>query len=194
MEGDQFHSNDGERLAKKIEILDGPERRKALPPEKLLKMLPIKKTDTILDFGAGTGYLTIPAAKMVEGIVYALDIDPNMLDVINSKAANEDIENVRSIQGNTDHIPLSDDSIDIVLASLVLHEVKPLSETLQQIKQILKEDGYFVCVEFEKSEKSTDGSPRISSSKMEQELVNAGLTITQKLFPTDSLYIFIAKK
>lgn len=79
---------------------------------------------------------------MVDGLVYALDIDPNMLEVTNSKAQDENIKNVQSIKGSIDDIPLSDDSIDIVLASLVLHEVKPLSKTLQQIKQVLKEDGY----------------------------------------------------
>lgn len=35
---------------------------------------------------------------------------------------------------------------------------------------------------------------RIPSSIMEQEIINAGFSITQKLFPTDYLYIFIAKK
>ncbi|MCJ7840731.1 class I SAM-dependent methyltransferase [Lederbergia sp. NSJ-179] len=132
-----------------------------------------------MDLGAGTGYLAIPAAKMVEGLVFALDIDPSMLEIINAKAKEENVKNIQPIKGSIDHIPLSDDSIDIVLASLVLHEVKPLPKTLQQIKQVLKDDGHFVCVEFEKKGHSSDGSPRISSSMMEQEIINAGLRIKQ---------------
>lgn len=194
MKKNHCHSNEMEGLGGKIEFLDGPERRGGLPPEKLLNMLPIKKTDNILDLGTGTGFLAIPAANMVKGAVYALDIDPSMLEIINAKAKEENVKNIQPIKGSIDHIPLSDDSIDIVLASLVLHEVKGLSNALQQIKQVLKDDGHFVCVEFETEEKSTDGPPRISSSMMEQEIINAGLRITEKLFPTDSLYVFIVRK
>ncbi|MGY0694125.1 class I SAM-dependent methyltransferase [Virgibacillus sp. FSP13] len=181
-------------LAKKIEFLDNPERRGDIPPEKLLNMLPIKTDDTILDLGAGSGYITIPAAKTVEGMVYALDIDPNMLEVVNAKAEKENITNVKTLKGRIDDIPLSDNSIDLALASLVLHEVEQLSDSLQQIKQVLKPDGYFVCVEFEKQDNPTHNHPRIASSTMEQEITKAGLNVTQKLYPTDSIYIIIAKK
>lgn len=188
------HSKDMERFAQKVKFLDSPERREDFPPEKLLNLLPIDKAENILDLGAGTGYLALPAAKMTDGLVYALDLDPDMLKIINAQAKDENISNVQTIKGNIDDIPLSEGSIHIILASLVLHEVKDLPKSLQQITQTLREDGYFVCVEFEKKEKSSDGSPRISSSTMEKELRNAGLTIVQKLTPTDALYVFIAKK
>src|SRR5690554_2228198 len=123
MKKNHCHSNEVERLGGKIQVLDGPERRGGLPPEKQLIMLPIKKTDNILDLGTGTGFLAIPAANMVKGAVYALDIDPSMLQIINAKAKEENVKNIQPIKGSIDHIPLSDDSIDIVLASLVLHEV-----------------------------------------------------------------------
>ncbi|MDQ0271709.1 class I SAM-dependent methyltransferase [Cytobacillus purgationiresistens] len=194
MEKKEGNSQEMKRLAKKIEFLDNPEKRGDIPPEKLLKMLPIKKADSMLDLGAGTGYITIPAAKMVEGSVYALDIDSNMLEVISSKAKKENMTNVKPIKGSIDDIPLQDNSIDIALASLVLHEVQQLSHSLQQIKQVLKDDGYFVCIEFEKKDHPTDTHPRIASSVMEQEIKNAGLRVIQKLYPTDVIYMIIAKK
>ncbi|MBC6973204.1 methyltransferase domain-containing protein [Bacillus sp. Xin] len=194
MKKKESHSKEMKHLAKKIEFLDNPKRRGDIPPEKLLKMLPIKKADTMLDLGAGTGYITIPAAKIVEGSVYALDIDSNMLEVINSKAKKENITNVKSLKGSIDDIPLSENSIDFALASLVLHEVKQLSHSLQQIKQVLKDDGYFVCIEFEKKNNPTDSHPRIASSIMEKEITNVGLKVIQKLYPTDAIYIIIAKK
>lgn len=196
MEKNQSNSKELERLARKIEVLDKPERRKEFPPEKLLQMLPIKKTDTILDLGAGTGYLSIPAAQVVDGLVYALDLDPQILEILAAKAQAENINNIQLLQGSIDDIPLSDDSIDIVLASIVLHEVPSLSIALQQIKRVLKEDGYFLCVEFEKMDTTDKQSRkvRISSSIMEQELIDNGFSIIQKLFPSDFLYIFIAKK
>lgn len=190
----EYNSEEMKRLAKKVEFLDNPKRRGDIPPEKLLNMLPIHKADTILDLGAGTGYFTIPAAKIVKGLVYALDIDSNMLDIVNSKAKKENITNISTLKGSMDDIPLPESSIDLVLASLVLHEVKQLSHSLQQIKQVLKPDGDFVCIEIEKKENSPHRHPRIALATMEQEITNAGLIVTQKLQPTDDIYIIFAKK
>ncbi|CDQ40515.1 class I SAM-dependent methyltransferase [Virgibacillus salexigens] len=187
------HKNHSKPFSNIVYDLDNPKRRESFPPERLLDMLPIKRTDTILDVGAGTGYLTIPAANLVDGQVYALDINPKMLELIKTKTEKDTIENVHTIRGTIDNIPLADASIDIVLASIVLHEVQPLSNALQQIKQVLREDGYFVCVEFEEKEFSPNGPPRISSSDMEQALINAGFHITEKFSPNELLYIIIAK-
>ena len=49
------------KLTRMIKILESAERKSSLPAEDLLKLLPIKKTDTILDVGVGTGFLAIPA-------------------------------------------------------------------------------------------------------------------------------------
>ncbi|MBU3114005.1 class I SAM-dependent methyltransferase [Clostridium lacusfryxellense] len=197
MKKHQHNLKEMQQLSRTVGYLDSPERIKAFPPKELLQMLPIKKTDNILDLGAGTGYLAITAAQMVDGLVYALDMNPKMLDIIESKAQDENITNIQLVKGSIDDIPLPDNSIDIVLASLVLHEVSPLSKTIKQIKRVLKEGGYFLCVEFEKTESVLDGPPmhiRIPSANMEEELINAGFSIIQKLFPSDLLYIFIVKK
>jgi len=189
----ECNANKMKKLAKKIEYLDDPEKRGDIPPKELLKMLPVKETDSMLDLGAGTGYFTIPFAKTMEGTVYALDMDANMLEVINSKAKEENITNIKPIKGRADDIPLSNHSVDFVLASLVLHEVKQLSDSLEQIKRVLKDDGYFVCVELEKEDNPAHNHPRIASSMMEQEIMNAGLKVTEKLNPVDGIYIIIAR-
>jgi Methylase involved in ubiquinone/menaquinone biosynthesis len=201
MDENHCHSKETDHLAAKTERLDRPERKKAFPPEQLLQMLPVQKNADILDLGAGTGYLAIPASKMVDGLVYALDIDPRMLEIIGSKAQAENITNIRLVKGPADNIPLADDSIDIVLAAFVLHEVNPLSAALRQIKRVLKEGGYFLCLEFEKKEGPLDGplpgppmSMRIDSSTMEGEITRAGLRVTQKSVPTDFLYTLMGKK
>jgi ubiquinone/menaquinone biosynthesis C-methylase UbiE len=197
MEKHQHNSNEMGYFSGKKEYLDSPERREILSPEELLKMLHMKSTDNILDLGAGTGYLAISAAKMVNGLVYALDMNPEMLEVIESRAQKDGITNIKTVKGSIDNIPLPDNSVDIVLASLVLHEVKPLSNTLQQIKRVLREGGYFLCFDFEKKKSPGKGPPmkiRIPSLTMERELISAGFKITQKTFPKDYMYIFIARK
>ncbi|MDB1954970.1 class I SAM-dependent methyltransferase [Clostridium tertium] len=61
-------------------------------------MIPIKKSDSILDLGAGTGYLSIPAAKIVDNIIYALDLDLKILNFIQAKAKDKNITNIKSLQ------------------------------------------------------------------------------------------------
>jgi ubiquinone/menaquinone biosynthesis C-methylase UbiE len=197
MEKHQHNSKETQQLERKVKFLDGVERRKEFPPEEVLQMLSIKETDNILDLGAGTGYLTIPAAKMVHGLVYALDLDEKMLGIIDGKAQDESITNIQLVKGRIDNIPLPDASIDIVIASLVLHEIKPLDTTFQQIKRVLKDGGQFICLEYEKDESAIEGPPmqiRVPSWVMEQELENAGLNITQKIFLRKKIYIITAKK
>ena len=188
------HSHHKGNFEKKVASLDNAKRREEFPPEQLLKQFPINANDTILDIGAGTGFLTIPAAKATEGLVYALDIDPKMLQIIRSKADEEGLKNIRTIKEEMKDLPLSTNSMDIVLASLVLHEINPLPETLQFINQVLKIKGTFVCVELEKEENPSQHHPRIASAEMEQQLNRAGFEVTKKYHPTDAIYVIIAQK
>lgn len=177
----------------KISYLESPERRKEFSPEQLLNMIPVKETDSILDFGAGTGYFSIPAAKRIKGNVYALDIDATMLEIINEKALEEQLSNIVPVQGRMEALPLPVGSIDIIIASLVLHEIQPLAPLLQQMKNILKKEGYLVCLELEPKD-SSEKAPRITLEGMEREMIEAGFKITEKFFPAESLYMLVAQK
>jgi ubiquinone/menaquinone biosynthesis C-methylase UbiE len=182
------------RIKKIVEFLENPNKRGDIPPEQLLQLIPIKIDDNILDLGAGSGYITIPAAKYVKGVVYALDINSTMLEIIKSKAKQENIGNLVTLEASIDNIPLENSTIDISLASFVLHEVMELSIALEKINQVLKKNGHFVCIEFEKNEPYEEPHPRISSTTMEQEILKAGFHVIEKIFPTKGVYIIIAKK
>jgi ubiquinone/menaquinone biosynthesis C-methylase UbiE len=183
----------GKHSKGKISYLERPERRKEFSPEELLNRIPLKETDSILDFGAGTGYFTIPAAKRIEGSVFALDIDPDMLEIINEKALKEQLTNIVPVLGSLEAIPATDGSIDLIIASLVLHEIQPLAPLLQQMKDILKKDGHLICLELEP--KSNPGkAPRITLEGMVRELEEAGFQVREKFFPAPSLYMLVAQK
>ncbi|WP_100407700.1 class I SAM-dependent methyltransferase [Bacillus solitudinis] len=177
----------------KVSYLESPERRKQFSPEQLLNMIPLKETDSILDFGAGTGYFSIPAAKRIKGSVYALDIDAAMLEIIKEKALEEQLTNIVPVQGSMEALPLSDGSIDMIIASLVLHEIQPLVPLLQEMKNVLKKEGYLICLELE-PKGSSEKAPRITLEGMEREMKEAGLQVTEKFFPAESLYMLVAQK
>ncbi|MDQ0876567.1 ubiquinone/menaquinone biosynthesis C-methylase UbiE [Paenibacillus sp. V4I3] len=180
----------------KKELLDSPDRRKLLPPEKLLSLLPIKNNHVILDLGAGTGYFAIPAAQMTLETVFALDIEPELLADLKTKMEEQNISNIELLEASITNIPLTDHSVDCVIASLVLHAIKPLSLGIAEIKRVMKDEAYLLCFDWEPKE-SPIGPPmniRVSSSEMEEELNKAGLTIAKRLSPTDFLYIFVVQK
>lgn len=194
------HSHPGgsmESFMSKIEFLDSAMRQRLLPPEEILAMLPIQKDSEILDAGAGSGYLTLPAARQTEGMVTALDMDDRMLRVIEEKAKAEDIANIRLVQGDIEAVPLADDAVDFAIASLILHEVRSLSAVLAEMSRVVKPGGYFLCLEYEKEESTVKGPPmhiRIPSADMESALAAAGFHVEQKIFPKESIYIITAKK
>jgi ubiquinone/menaquinone biosynthesis C-methylase UbiE len=183
----------GKHSKGKVSYLESPERRKEFSPEQLLSMIPLKETDSLLDFGAGTGYFSIPAAKRIKGSVYALDIDAAMLEIINEKAMEAQLTNIVPVHGSMESLSLPDGSIDIIIASLVLHEIQPLAPLLQQMKHVLKKEGYFICLELEPKGHSKK-APRITLEGMEREMTEAGFKVTEKFFPAESLYMLVAQK
>lgn len=197
MQENNIKLQETKKFMDKVAFLDGIQRKQLLPPEEILGRLAINRSDSILDIGAGSGFLTIPAAGMVDETVYALDIDQRMLKVIQAKASDRNIDNIKLLLGNIDNIPLPLESIDIVLASLILHEVEPLTRVIKQIGGVLKTGGHLLCLEYEKDERFVQGPPmniRIKSSELEEELIKAGFSVVRKEFPQESIYIIVAKK
>ena len=114
----------------------------------VLKKAGIKRGNTILDFGCGSGTYTIPAAKIVseEGIVYALDKDKKVLDELMQKAESAGLRNIKRIDTSGElKIPLADESVDIVLLYDVFHsyyfsQVADRRKLLEEVRRVSKRD------------------------------------------------------
>ncbi|MGG1552315.1 class I SAM-dependent methyltransferase [Paenibacillus ferrarius] len=180
----------------KMAKLDNPERRKALPPEKILSQLGIQANDAVLDLGAGTGYFTLPVAKMTTGKVYALDVEPQMLEVLRERVSEQQSDNVDLVKGAIEDIPMDNEVVNQVIASFVLHEVEPLSKGLQEIRRVLQSGGRCLCLEWEKKamEQGPPLNHRVHSDEMKKAFEDIGFTVTSLSFPTESHYIMIAQK
>jgi ubiquinone/menaquinone biosynthesis C-methylase UbiE len=115
-------------------------------------MIPIEREHTVLDIGSGTGYFTIPVSQMTKERVIALDIEPQMIANLKERMEKEGIQNIELLQGVIEELPLSNESVNHVIASFVLHEVTPLSKGLQEIYRVMIAGGYFICLEWEMKE------------------------------------------
>jgi ubiquinone/menaquinone biosynthesis C-methylase UbiE len=180
----------------KMAKLDNPERRKALPPEKILSLLEMKENDIVLDLGAGTGYFTLPTASRTTGKVYALDVEPQMLETLKKRVNEQHLKNVQLLEGEIEDIPMENDQVDQIIASFVLHEVEPLSKGLQEIRRVLKQGGRCLCLEWEKKpmEQGPPLDHRIHSDDMKKAFEENGFKIVDFTYPTEQHYIIVAQK
>src|SRR5258708_25711592 len=83
------------------EWLERPEREAEEKPDLLIEALKLKSGDVVADIGAGTGYYSWRMAKDVgeKGVVYAVDIQQEMLDLLAQKMAERNISNVKGVLG-----------------------------------------------------------------------------------------------
>ncbi|MDP3093265.1 MAG: class I SAM-dependent methyltransferase [bacterium] len=133
-------------------FLDSNYRRKAQPPDKLIERSGIRKGMKVLDLGCGNGAFTTFVARIVgeDGIVYALDIQPDMLrqleDKLN-KLENKDIKNIKLIESDAYELPFENDSLDLVYMVTVLQEIPDRQKALKEVKRVLKSDGILAVSE-----------------------------------------------
>lgn len=182
-----------QKLNRKITNLEKIKRPSA---DELFQFISLHKEDTLLDLGAGAGYISLPISKYVDEVI-ALDFDEEMLKYLEMKAKEQSITNIKTLVSDFKDIQLDDEKVDKAVASISLHEVKPLSLALGEIYRVLKSKGVFLCIELEESELST--GPRVSSEKMKEEILRAGFDIVQAFYlqakvANQPVYIIVAQK
>lgn len=133
--------------------LDSDFRRRLQPPDKLVQRSGIKDGMHVLEIGCGSGAYTTFVARAVggEGKVYALDIQPEMLQQLENKLAkpeNKDIRNIELVNSSAYDLPFDDDSLDLVYMVTVFQEIPDRSRALQQVKRVLKPGGILAVTEW----------------------------------------------
>ena len=116
----------------------------------LRRWLAIQPAQSVCDLGCGNGYHTIPIARAVgdKGTVYAVDIQPEMLEMLASRTEKEGLANVRFVEATEDDPKLPADSCDLVLLVDVYHELSDPIAVMQRVRIALRKDGRCVLVEF----------------------------------------------
>ena len=130
--------------------LERPEREDEERPSLALPALKLKPGDAVADIGAGSGYYTRRLAKLVgeEGVVYAVDIQREMLDVLTNKMTELNIHNVKAVLGDVKDPKLPRASVDLALLVDVYHEFDYPYEMIQGICAALKPGGRIAFIEF----------------------------------------------
>jgi ubiquinone/menaquinone biosynthesis C-methylase UbiE len=191
------HNQQDQKFLTKMAFLDSKQRERLIPPEVLISQIPIQNNHALLDVGAGSGFFTIPMAERTSNKVYAMDPDKRMLSVIEAKAKEKGLHNIEPLQETIENLSLQNDSIDFVMASLILHEVKSLTIALTKIFEVLSVGGHLLCLEYEKDDLIIEGPPmsiRIKSEELEKILLTTGFEIVKKTKINDAIYTVLAVK
>jgi len=103
----------------------------------------IREGDSVLDIGSGSGTDTLIASLLTgeSGTVYGLDITAAMRVKLHHNASQMDAKNVHVLDGNAEHIPLPDASVDVVTSNGVLNLVPDKRTAFAEIARVLKPGG-----------------------------------------------------
>jgi ubiquinone/menaquinone biosynthesis C-methylase UbiE len=195
------HPLSGRRFAQTMGVegadwLDRAERDAEEDPDRAIDVLKIEKGSTVADIGAGSGYMTVKLAKKVgpQGRVYANDIQPAMLDLINKRLAKGRIANVTVVLGTQDDPRLPLETLDLVLMVDVYHELSQPQVMLRHIRASLKAGGRLVLVEYRKEDPNVPIKPEhkmsVAEAKLEVEAEGFKLTRTNEDLPRQHILIF----
>lgn len=156
---------------KKAQMLDSEWRKKYFPPEKVMEFISSlgMKKNVAFDIGSGTGYLTIPLARMFKK-VYAVEANEEMAEILRKRLEDEKILNVGIIISPTP--PDVDFKINLALFSNVLHELEKPEEYLSWASR----SDYVVVAEWKKEE-AEFGPPLNERISLEELLEMSGMKL-----------------
>ena len=173
--------------------LDRSSREAEEGPNLAVELLDLNKEMLVVDFGAGSGYFTSKLARQCS-VVYAVDVQQEMLEINASQMRKKNITNVKYVLGKTKSTNLTKSTFDLFLLVDVYHELEYPYEIMKDIKSSLKDDGVVVLLEYRKEDPSVPIKPlhKMSVKQVVKEMKYVGLTLIDNIqeLPRQHMLIF----
>jgi ubiquinone/menaquinone biosynthesis C-methylase UbiE len=175
--------------------LERSERSTEEQPQKMVAALELKSTDTVADVGAGSGYIAqLLAVQVPQGKVLAIDLQPEMLELMNQRIQREKISNIEPRLGQEDNPQLAPVSIDLALMVDAYHEFNYPQEMMAEIVKALKPNGRVVLVEYRGEDPLVFIKPhhKTTQQQIRKELAAVGLKWlkTENVLPQQHILFF----
>lgn len=176
--------------------MDRASREQEEAPSHALSLIGIRPGMVVGDIGAGSGYMTLRVAALVgpAGKVYAEDIQPDLLQVLQQKTQAARLSNVEIVLGSDTDAKLPENALDLALLVDVYHEFQHPREMLRSIRGSLKAGGRLVLVEYRKEDASLPIAPRhrLSVADATVEIGMEGFTFDRALedLPRQHVIVF----
>jgi ubiquinone/menaquinone biosynthesis C-methylase UbiE len=165
-------------------LLEGPDRDAWQKPDRIMDALGIADGSTVADLGAGGGWFTIRLARRVEqnGLVFAEDIQPQMLEATGRRVAREGLRNVRTVLGTPEDPRLPLGKLNAVLIVDAYHEMEDPVSLLRNVKLTLTPLGRVGIVDYKK-DGGGPGPPleeRVDPEAVLRDATAAGLRLLKR--------------
>lgn len=131
-------------------LLEGPDRDSWQKPDQVMDALGIADGSHVADLGAGGGWFTVRLARRVgpNGVVYAADVQPEMVRAISRRAQQEGLDNVRPVLSSPSDPRLPPGRLDAVLIVDSYAEMSDPVSVLREVARSLQPRGRLGIVEF----------------------------------------------
>lgn len=158
---------------KNIGRLDTPERAQWQSLEAFLEILGPWADMAYADIGCGPGYFTLPVAERVgpQGKIYAIDLQPEMLQELERRAQAKGLKNVITVRSSEREIPLSSSCVDAACLANAFHELEEPVSFLREAQRILKSSGRLIVIDWKPIE--TPMGPPLSERVPLQTILEA---------------------
>lgn len=142
---------------------------KFFDPAKVLNTLGINsQTGDVAEFGCGYGTFTIPAARVIKGKIYALDLEPDMIQISIEEAKKSGLNNVQTVLRDfmAEGSGLPDGKMDYVMLFNILHLENPMV-LINEAKRILRGGGKLGIIHWNYDPKTPRGPSMDIRPKLE---------------------------
>lgn len=176
--------------------LTRPEREREEQPDRVIDSLRIPRGSTVIDLGAGVGYFSWRLAKRVgpQGKVIAVDIQPEMLDMLEENMSERGISNVEGVLGTESDPRLPEGVAELALLVDVYHELADPIATMGHVRRALKPGGRLVVVEYRKEEPWIPIHPlhKMTVAEVRREIEPTGFEFVELLefLPSQHIIVF----
>lgn len=176
--------------------LERDEREKEERGDLLLRELGLRQGMNVADVGAGTGYYSRRIAPLVgpAGVVYAVDVQPEMITMLSDLAKKAGLSNIKPVLSSEDNVRLPEASIDLVIMVDVYHELAFPYEVMESIVRALKPGGRVAYVEYRAEDARVPIKPlhKMSQAQVRGEAADHALVYerTANTLPWQHVVIF----
>lgn len=153
-------------------------------PSQMREQLHVKPGMVVCDMGCGNGYHTLPLAEMVgeKGKVYAVDVQPEMIEMLKQNIESKDLKNIVPITSLYHDPKLPPNTCDMILLVDVYHEFSHPVQMLAGMRAALKPDGQLVLVEFRAEDENVPIKPehKMTKAQINEEMNANGFKLVRE--------------
>lgn len=169
-----------------------------LNPNEILEQLHLQDDMIVAEFGCGSGNFAIALAKkLVEGRVYGLDVQAEVLSALQGKARSERISNIETIQCDLEQeagSTLPNEFLDLVLIPNVLFQAEDKKAIIKEAERILKKGGQLLIIDWKKAPKFGPKNGRISAEEVKSIAEGLDLKLEKEFDAGSFHYALLFKK